>query len=55
MYTYSDDSTLSNIDLFSVSLAVFPTDLKTILETAAAINLLTTIQNPNFDAHLFNI
>lgn len=53
--TYSDASTLSKGDPFSLSWAVFHSSLETTPETAAVIDRHTIIHNPNFDAHIFKI
>lgn len=55
LLTYSDASTLSRGDLLSLSLAVSLANLETTSGTAAIIDLLTIIQDPDFDAQRFNI
>lgn len=52
---YSNASTLAKGNLMSSSLAVYLAIKETTSGTAAVIELLTIIQNPKFDAQLFNV
>lgn len=51
---YSEVSTLSSGDLWSLSLGVSLANLEATSGTAAVIDLLTIIRGPDFDAQLFN-
>lgn len=55
LLTYSDVSILSSGDLLSLSLAISLARQKTASATAAVIEHLKFVQDPDFDAHLFDI
>lgn len=54
LLTYSDTSALFRGDLLNLSLKISFAGLEYSSRTAAVIDLLTIIQNPDFDAPSFN-
>lgn len=55
LLTYSAASKLSSVERLNLSYDLSLVSQETAPKTAAVIDLLTIIQDPNFDAQLFNI